>query len=184
MRLQFVVERKLYYYGFTFGLSIILVLLDYMNPFVNFFETWNMRYVINNLGWFMIFLIPIFFSLGVIAQWDGMSDLFFACVLIPIYYFLLKGLLFLFLIAQDPNLTYVIGSWFGGYILDWRDFSIIYLFSLPLFMAFVWRYCLGFLVLGYIASHFLGKHVRNFARAVFSRLSGKSEGGLVKDVFV
>ncbi len=184
MGFHFVVERKSYYYGFTLSLSLILVLLDYMNPFVNFFKTWNMHYVINNLGWFMIFLIPIFFSLGVIAQWDGMSDLFFACVLIPIYYFLLKGLLFLFLIAQDPNLPYVIGSWFGGYILDWRDFSIIYFFSLPLFMAFVWRYCLGFLVLGYIASHVFGKSIRNFARAVSSRLPWKSKGGLVKEVFV
>lgn len=184
MGLHFVVEKKLYYYGFTLGLSVILVLLDYISPFVNFYETWNMRYVVNNLGWFMIFLVPIFFSLGVIAQWDGMSDLFFACVLIPIYYFLLKGLLFLFLIAQDPILPYVIGSyWFGG-ILDWRDFSIIYFFSLPLFMAFVWRWCLGFLVLGYIASHIFGKSIRGFAKAIFSRLLRKSKGGLVKEVFV
>lgn len=184
MGFHFVVERKSYYYGFTLSLSLILVLLDYINPFVNFYETWNMHYVVNNLGWFMIFLVPIFFSLGVIAQWDGMSDLFFACVLIPIYYFLLKGLLFLFLIAQDPNLPNVIGSWFGGYILDWRDFSIIYFFSLPLFMAFVWRWCLGFLVLGYIASHVFGKSIRNFARAVSSRLLRKSKGGLVKGAFV
>ncbi len=184
MGFHFVVERKSYYYGFTLGLSLILVLLDYMNPFVNFFKTWNMHYVINNLGWFMIFLVPIFFVLGFIAQWDGMSDLLFACVLIPVYYFLLKGLLFLWFIFQDPNLSYVIGTWYGGYILDWRDFSIVYFFSLPLSMLFVWRYCLGFLVLGYITSHFFGKSIRDFAKAIFSRLLRKSKGGLVKEVFV
>lgn len=183
MELRFVVERKLHYYGFTLGLTVILVLLDYFNPFLNFYKTWNMHYVVNNLGWFMIFLVPIFFVLGFIAQWDGMSDLLFACVLIPVYYFLLKGLLFLWFIAQDPNLPYVIGSWYGGYILDWRDFSIIYFFSLPLFMLFVWRYCLGFLIIGYFTSYFFGKSIRNFAKAIWPRLTGRSGGGLVKVVF-
>jgi len=184
MELHFVVERKWYYYIFASAMSVTLVFLDYMNPFLNFFKTWNMHYVINNLGWFMIFLVPIFFVLGFISQWEGMSDFFFACVLIPVYYFLLKGLLFLWFIAQDPNLSYVIGSWFGGYILDWRDFSIIYFFSLPLFMAFVWRYCLGFLVLGYATSHFFGKTIRDLAKAIFSRLLRLFGDGSVKELVV
>lgn len=184
MELLSVVDRKWHYCIFATSLSVALVILDYINPFLNFFKTWNMHYVINNLGWFMIFLVPIFFVLGFISQWEGMSDLFFACVLIPIYYFLLKGLLFLLFIAQDPNLPDVIGAWYGGYILDWRDFSIVYFFSLPLFMAFVWRYCLGFMVLGYATSHFFGKRIRDFARAISSRLLRRSGNGPVRGLVV
>lgn len=173
MGFDFVVERKLYYYSFILGLTIILVILDYLNPFVNFYKTWNMHYVMNNLGWFMIFLIPIFFVLGIASEWYDSSDLFFASVLIPVYYYILKGFLYLFLIAQDPNLPHVIGVWYGGYILDWRDFSVIYFSSLPLSMLFVWRYTFGFLILGYIIGHFLSRRMVIIVKSVLGRIADR-----------
>jgi hypothetical protein len=168
---DFVVEKKLHYYGFILGLTLLLVILDYLNPFVNFYKTWNMHYVMNNLGWFMIFLVPIFFILGIAAEWYDSSDLFFASVLIPVYYYILKGFLFLFLIAQDPNLPHVIGVWYGGYILDWRDFSVIYFSSLPLYMLFVWRYSFGFLALGYITGHLLSRRIVRIVKPILRRIA-------------
>ncbi|MCK5290413.1 MAG: hypothetical protein KAR39_00140 [Thermoplasmata archaeon] len=190
MGLRGVVGRKWKLFAFALGMTLLLVLLDYLNPFVDFYKTWNMHYVINHQVGFLVFLIPIFFFLGVISEWEviseseDMSELFFACVLIPVYYYILKGFVFLFLIAQDPNLPHVIGAWYGGYILDWRDFTIIYYFSLPLSMLLVWRYCFGFMVLGYITSHIFGRSIRNLARTALSRISDRFGQGPGKELVV
>lgn len=188
MGLRDVVGKNWKVFTFTLGMTILLVLLDYLNPFVDFHKTWNMHYVINHQVGFLVFLIPMFFFLGFVSEWsvisesEDMSELFFACVLIPVYYYILKGFLFLCLIAQDPNLPHVIGAWYGGYILDWRDFSLIYFASLPLSMLLVWRYCFGFMVLGYITSHIFSRSIRDFVYAILSRLSGRSKKGPLKEL--
>jgi hypothetical protein len=190
MGLRDVVEKKWRIVAFTIGLTLLLVLLDYMNPFVDFYKTWNMHYVFNHLSWFMIFLIPIFFTLGIISEWEVTSEsehwsgLFFSCVLIPVYYYIIKGFLFIGMIVLDPGLPNVIGAWYGGYILDWRDFSLIYFASLPLSMLFVWRFTFAFLVLGYITSHIFGRSIRNFARSILAWISGKTGHGPNKELVV
>jgi hypothetical protein len=92
-------------------------------------------------------------------------------------HYLFKGLLFLGLIALDPNLPHVIGAWYGGYILDWRDFSLIYFLTTWLFMWGVWRYCIGFLALGRILSYLMGNRLTLLLRRIRSRLSKRSRGG-------
>jgi hypothetical protein len=184
MSLREVVERKWKVYAFILGMSLLFVLLDYLNPFVNFFKTWNFHYVVNNLVEYMCFLIPIFFFLGFISEWDDSDELFLACFWIPLFHYLFRGLLFLWFIALDPNLPHVIGAWYGGYILDWRDFSLIYFFTTWLFMWGVWRYSIGFLALGRILSYLFGKRITSLVKNLLSRRIDGSGDGPVGELMV
>ncbi len=163
MRLGGLLESRLRLLFFILGLSVLMLLLDFFNPLINFYKTWNLHYLINHLGEFLAVLAPAFLILGLLSGYDESMKFFIWCLTIPVLHYVLKGLLFLYFISQDPNLPHVIGAWFGGYIVDWRDFAFVYAASGYVYMWSVGAVCILFMILGFLLSYFFGGGVRSSA---------------------
>ena len=148
---------------FILGLSALMLLLEFFNPLMNFFKSWNLHYLINHLGEFLVILAPAFFILGFLVGYDESMRLFIWCLTIPVLHYVLKGILFLYFISQDPNLPHVVGAWFGGYgyILDWRDFVFLYAASGYIYLWSIGAICILFMILGLIVNYFFGGGVRS-----------------------
>lgn len=148
---------------FILGLSALMLLLDFYNPLMDFFKSWHLHYLINHLGEFLAVFAPAFFILGFLVGYDESTKLFIWCLAIPVLHYALKGILFLYFISQDPNLPHVIGAWFGGYIVDWRDFAFVYAASGYMYVWSIGAICILFMILGLFVSYFFGGGVRSSA---------------------
>ncbi|TET90750.1 MAG: hypothetical protein E3J35_05530 [Methanomassiliicoccales archaeon] len=148
MRLFEALEKRIVLILLIFGLGALIVLLDYLNPFVDFFKTWDMYYVVNHLGWYMLPLVPAYLLLGFLVSRDDSLKIYLHFLWIPVVHYLLKGILFVYIVIQDPSILHVTGSWFGGYILDWRDFVFL---QFAIFYFFMWSigiFCIVLMTLG------------------------------------
>ena len=171
MRLGRLLESRLAILLLVLGLSALMLLLDFHNPLMDFFKSWHLRYLINNLWQYLAVLAPAYFVLGFLIGYDESMRLFVRCLWIPVLYYVLKGILFLYFISQDPNLPHVIGASFGGAILDWRDFLFIYSASFYIYIWAIGAMCILFMAFGLILNYFFGGGVRS------SAIEERSESG-------
>jgi hypothetical protein len=163
MRLGRLLESRLAILLLILGLSALMLLLDFFNPLTNFFKSWNLHYLINNLWEYLAVLVPAYFILGFLVGYDESMRLFIWFLWIPVLYYVLKGILFLCFIIQDPGLPHVIGAWFGGAILDWRDFLLIYAASSYIYIWAFGAICILFMALGLIVNNSVWGGVRGSA---------------------
>lgn len=177
MKLEDVVERTRYLIVIVICLGGFVTLLDYFNPFMDFSRSWNMHYVVNHLAEFMLPLIPIYFVLGCIAKEDDSLRVLLSSFWIPVLHYLFKGLIFLYLIGQDPNLPNVVGVWFGGYVLNWQDFAVVYLATSYLFYWSIGRICIALVFLGVIVNYIFGNSIiKPSVRWILQRLGRRKDG--------
>ncbi len=156
MRLFEALEKRSVLIILIFGLGALIVLLDYLNPFVDFFKTWNMYYVVNHLGWYMLPLVPTYFILGILIARDDTMKIYISFLFLPAVHYVLKSIVLVYLVFQDPSILQATGSWYGGYILDWRDFAFLSFAIYFFFIVSIGTFCIVLMTLGLGVGHFFG----------------------------
>lgn len=159
MRLLEPLEKRIVLILLIFGVAALILLLDFLNPFVDFFKTWNMHYVVNHLGWYMLPLVPAYFILGILIARGDSLKIYLHFLWIPVVHYFLKGILFVYIVIEDPSTLHVTGSWLGGYILDWRDFVFL---QFAIFYFFMWSigiFCIVLMTLGLGAGRVFGRRI-------------------------
>lgn len=146
------------------GLGGLMLLLDLINPFTDFLKTWNIVYVLGHFFQFLALIALAYIVLGYAVESEDTAKLFFASLWIPIIHYLLKGFLLLHYISQDPDLLVTMGSDIGWGLHDWRDFSVFYYGSFPIFLITVWAFSVVFMTLGVFVKFLFGEKISGIVR--------------------
>lgn len=173
VKLHEIIENRKLLSILLFGLGLLILVLDALNPFTEFLRTWNIVYVLANFFAFLALMAPVFVILGFLVEADDTAALFFSCLWIPIIHYLLKGFLLLYMISEDPGLLVTMGSDIGWRLFDWRDFAVFYYGSFPIYVITVWAFSVIFMVLGAVINLQFGEGIRKIAKKVFRM--GRSE---------
>ena len=167
VKLHDIIESRVRLSLLLFGLGLLVLVLDVLNPFTEFTRTWNIVYVIANFLAYLAALAPVYIILGFLVERDDTAKLFFSCLWIPIVHFFLKGFLLLHMISEDPGLLVSMGSDIGWGLHDWRDFAIFYYGSFPIFIVTVWAFSIVFMVFGVLINLVFGEGMRKGVRKIF-----------------
>lgn len=170
MRLHDLVDNTKLLALLLLGLGALFLLLDFLNPFTNFLETWSIVYVLANFFAFFATLAPAYIILGYLVERDDTARVFFASLWIPVIHYLLKGFLLLYLISQDPHILDLMGSQIGWTLVDWKDFAVFYYGIFPIFVITVWAFSIVFMIMGVLINFLFGERIRK----TFEKLSKRS----------
>jgi hypothetical protein len=167
VKLHDIIESRVKLSLLLFGLGVLILVLDVLNPFTEFTRTWNIVYVIANFPAYLAALAPAYIILGFLVEKDDTAKLFFSSLWIPIVHYLLKGFLLLYMINEDPGLLASMGSDIGWGLHDWRDFAIFYYGSFPIFIVTVWAFSIIFMVFGVFLNFTFGEPMKKGLRRIF-----------------
>lgn len=80
MKLHDIIESRVRLSLLLFGLGLLVLVLDVLNPFTEFTRTWNIVYVIANFLAYLAALAPVYIILGFLVERDDTAKLFFSCL--------------------------------------------------------------------------------------------------------
>jgi len=167
-----VVDSRKLLASFILSISLLILAVDYFNPFLDFIRSWSILYIWKNLWSYLVIYSLIYFLLGFLFEREDTGKLFVSCLWIPLIHYVLKGVVLSCIISVNPQILVMMGPEIGTNLTGIEDFWVFYFGSLILFAISIWAIMIVFATAGIGAKVLwgdrIGKLLRNIRRALRS----------------
>ncbi len=169
MELHDFIENRRRLFFFVMGLGLLMLVIDFLNPFTDFIRSWSFVYVLRNFLLFIAPYIPIYFALGYLVEKEDTGRLFFSALWIPTVHYIIKGFILLYMIGQDMSVLGIMGQDVWWTVSDWRVFSLFYFGSFPIFVVAIWSFFIVSMTLGLLFGLLFADRIRMAINRIIER---------------
>lgn len=152
--------------SFLLSMSLLILSVDYFNPFLDFVRSWSILYMWRNLSSYLVMYGLIYFLLGNLFEKEDTGRLFVSCLWIPLIHYVMKGVVLSYIISANPQILAMMGSEIGTSLTGIEDFWVFYFGSIILFAISIWAIMIVFATAGIGAKVLWGDRIGRFLRNI------------------